>query len=190
MAMVGARGFARSRRWRGFSLFGVLLALAVVGVVTVGAVALYNQTQESAGRSEILTLLSQLKGAVERTFAGRPNYGVANADLIPTIDRRGGIPDNARVLTSGNAVQIWHPFNAQVNVKAQVGEYEIEFLDLDNEICAALADTYVGQTRARTGLVSIKFGTSSATPAPVTVANVTAGCAGGAGNNDIVFRFG
>ena len=190
MAMVGVRGFGRSRRWRGFSLFGVLLGLAVAGVVIVGAVALYNQTQESAGRSEILTLLSQLKGGVERTFAGRPNYGAAGTDLIPTIDRRGVIPDNARVVNASNVVEIWHPFDAQVNIEAQRGEYEIEFEDLDNEICAALADVYVGQTRARTGLVSIQFNTATAVAAPVTVANVTTGCNAGAGANDITFRFG
>ena len=178
----------RSRRWRGFSLFGVLLGLAVAGVVIVGAVALYNQTQEAAGRSEALTLLSQLKGAVERTYAGRPNYGAAGTDLIPTIDRRGGIPSNARVDNAGT-VEIWHPFDAQVNVEAQVGEYTIEFEDLDDEICAALADVYVGQTRARTGLVSIDFN-GTVEDAPVEVADVTTGCNAGAGDNDITFRFG
>ena len=189
MAMVAVRGFGRSRRWRGFSLFGVLLGLAVAGVVIVGAVALYNQTQESAGRSEILTLLSQLRGAVERTFAGRPNYGAAGTDLIATIDRRGGIPDNARVDNSGT-IEIWHPFDAQVNIVAQRGEYEIEFEDLDNEICAALADVYVGQTRARTGLVSVLFPVGGREDAPIDVDDVTTGCAGGAGGNDITFRFG
>ena len=184
-----SRKAGRSRRWRGFSLFGVLLGLAVAGVVIVGSVALYNQTQEAAGRSEALTLLSQLKGAVERTYAGRPNYGAAGTDLIPTIDRRGGIPSNARVM-NGTDVEIWHPFDAQVNIEAQVGEYTIEFEDLDDEICAALADVYVGQTRARTGLVSIQFNGGTANGAPVTVAQVTTGCNAGASDNDITFRFG
>ena len=200
MAMVGARGLGRSRRWRGFSLFGVLLGLAVAGVVIVGAVALYNQTQEAAGRSEILTLLSQLKGSVERIYAGRPTYGASGTNLIPTIDTRGGIPDNARISTSTttgsgasavttSTVSIQHPFDGAVNIVAQGGEYEIEFEDLDNEVCATLADVYVGQTRARTGLVSIDFsGTTNASP--VTVAQVTSGCNQGASANDITFRFG
>lgn len=185
---VKSRLSVRRRRWRGFSLFGVLLGLAVAGVVIVGAVTLYNQTQEAAGRGEIVTLLSQLKGAVERTFAGRAQYGASGTDLIPTIDRRGGIPDNARVV-AGSDVQIWHPFDAQVNIEAEVGEYTIEFLDLDDEVCAALADVYVDQTRARTGLVSITFGTTTH-DAPVTVAEVTASCDDGAGANDVTFRFG
>ena len=187
MKVACGRGFAGSRGWRGFSLFGVLLGLAVAGVVIVGAVALYNQTQEAAGRSEILTLLSQLKGAVERTYAGRPSYGTAS--LISTIDKRGGIPDNARVDTAGT-ISIRHPFNNTVEITGATGQYTIKFNDLDDEICAALADVYVGQTRARTGLVSIKFNTSTATAAPVTIANVTSGCNGGAADNDIVFTFG
>jgi len=187
MAIATGRGVSRSRRWRGFSLFGVLLGLAVGGAVIVGAVSLYNTTQESAGRSEIVTLLSQLKAGVERTFAGRPSYGTGS--LIATIDKRGGIPDNARVVGSGGVVTIQHPFNAGVTITGAGGRYSIAFADLDDEICAALADVYVGQTRARTGLVSIGFGTTTRA-APVTVAQVTAGCAAGASANDVTFTFG
>lgn len=188
MAIARASGFSRSRRWRGFSLFGVLLGLAVGGAVIVGAVSLYNTTQESAGRTEIVTLLSQLKAGVERTFAGRPSYGASGTSLIATIDRRGAIPDNARVVASG-VTSIRHPFDGTVEIEAEVGEYTITFNDLDDEICAALADVYVGQTRARTGLVSIAFG-STTEAAPITVADVTSGCAAGAGANDVTFRFG
>ena len=186
MAIATGRGFSRSRRWRGFSLFGVLLGLAVGGAVIVGAVSLYNTTQESAGRSEIVTLLSQLKAGVERTYAGRPSYGTGS--LIATLDRRGGIPDSARVVRGGT-VSIRHPFNDTVEITGATGQYTIKFNNLDDEICAALADVYVGQTRARTGLVSIQFGSTTRT-APVTVNQVTNGCDDGAANNDVTFTFG
>ena len=110
----------RQRRWRrGFSLFGVLLALTLAAVTIVGAVSLYNAARESGNRSEALTLLNQLRANVESVYAGAPSYG-NNTDLIATLDRRGGIPDGAR-LASGNTVQIRHPFGGLVSVTGGPG---------------------------------------------------------------------
>ena len=188
MAMARACGLTRSRRWRGFSLFGVLLGLAVAGAVIVGAVSLFNTTQESAGRTEIVTLVSQLKAGVHRTFAGRPNYGTGN--LMATLDLRGAIPDNAAVRSSTGALTaIQHPFNAAVTITGATGQFTIALADLDNEICAALLDVYVGQTRARTGLVQVAVG-STTEAAPITVADVATLCDDGAGANDVTLTFG
>ena len=105
----------RQRRWRrGFSLFGVLLGLTLAAVAIVGAVSLYNAARESANRSEALTLLNRLRANVESVYAGAPSYG-NGTDLIATIDRRGGIPDSARMV-SGSTVQIRHPFGGLVTV--------------------------------------------------------------------------
>ena len=90
------RRYGARRYRRGFSLFGVLLGLGLAAVVIVGAVGTYNAARESANRSAALTLLSQLRANVEAIFAGAPTYG-NNADLVPAIDRRGGIPGGARV---------------------------------------------------------------------------------------------
>ena len=150
----------RQRRWRrGFSLFGVLLGLTLAAVAIVGAVSLYNAARESANRSEALTLLNRLRANVESVYAGAPSYG-NNADLIATIDRRGGIPDSARMV-SGSTVQIRHPFGGLVSVTGGPGgaanQFRIVFNDVDDEVCAA---------------------------------QVTANCDDGAGANDIGFTFG
>ena len=188
MAMAWGGGLTRSRRWRGFSLFGVLLGLAVAGAVIVGAVSLFNTTQESAGRTEIVTLLSQLKAGVHRTFAGRPNYGTG--DLKATLDLRGVIPDNAAVRNAAGVLTgIQHPFNAAVTITGATGQFTIAFADLDNEICATLLDVYVGQTRARTGLVKVVVGSETAS-SPITVANVGVVCDDGPSANDVTFHFG
>ena len=101
------RQLRRRRYRRGFSLFGVLLGLTLAAVAIVGAVSLYNAARESANRSQALTLLNQLRANVESVYAGAPSYG-NDTNLIATIDRRGGIPDSARLVV-GNAVQIRHP---------------------------------------------------------------------------------
>ena len=189
---VAALGRLRQKRYRrGFSLFGVLLGLTLASVAIVGAVGLYNAARESANRSEALTLLNRLRANVESVYAGAPSYG-NNADLIATIDRRGGIPDSART-TRGNRVQIRHPFGGLVSVTGgpggAVNQFRIVFNDVDDEVCAAMGDAYAGRTRARAGIVSIVVnGTTLASP--VTVAQVTANCDGGAGANDIGFTFG
>ena len=185
------RQLRRRRYRRGFSLFGVLLGLTLAAVAIVGAVSLYNAARESANRSQALTLLNQLRANVESVFAGAPSYG-NGTNLIATVDRRGGIPDSARVV-SGNTVQIRHPFGGLVTITGGPGgetnQFRILFRDVDDEVCAALGDAYAGRSRARAGIVSLTVnGTTLASP--VTVAQVTVNCDDGAGANNIGFTFG
>ena len=169
----------------------MLLGLTLAAVVIVGAVSLYNAARESANRSQALALLNQLRANVESVFAGAPSYG-NNTNLIATVDRRGGIPDSARVV-NGNTVQIRHPFGGLVTITGGPGgvtnQFRIVFRDVDDEVCAAMGDAYAGRTRARAGIVSMTVnGTTLASP--VTVAQVTASCDDGAGDNNIGFTFG
>ena len=185
------RRYAARRYRRGFSLFGVLLGLGLAAVVIVGAVGTYNAARESANRSAALTLLSQLRANVEAAFAGAPSYG-NNADLVPAIDRRGGIPGGARVVVGNNAT-IRHPFGGAVTVTGGPGgvtnRFRIVFEDVDDAICAALGDAFAGRSRARAGLVEMVVnGTTLASP--VTNAQVTANCDDGDAANDIGFTFG
>ncbi len=189
---AGRRRHLRGKRWRrGFSLFGVLLGLTLAAVAIVGAVGLYNAARESANRSEALTLLNQLRANVESIYAGAPSYG-NGVDLIATVDRRGGIPDSARVATA-SGVQIRHPFGGLVSVTGGPGgntnQFRIVFNDVDDEVCAAMGDAYAGRSRARAGIVSITVN-GTVLASPVTVAQVTANCDDGAGANDIGFTFG
>ena len=134
------RQLRRRRYRRGFSLFGVLLGLTLAAVAIVGAVSLYNAARESANRSQALTLLNQLRANVESVFAGAASYG-NDTDLIATVDRRGGIPDSARVVAN-KKVQIRHPFGGVVTITGGPGgaanQFRIVFKDVDDEVCAAL----------------------------------------------------
>ena len=138
----------RARRFRrGFSLFGVLLGLGLAAVVIVGAVGTYNAAREAANRSEALVLLNRVRANIETAFAGAPSYG-NNADLVASLDRRGGIPDSARTIGKGKKVEIRHPFGGLVTVTGGPGgisnRFRIQFADVDNEICASLGDAYAG----------------------------------------------
>ena len=181
----------RRRNRTGMSLFGVLLGLSLGAVVIVGAVSVYNSARESVNRSASLALLNALRANTESIFAGAPSYG-NNTDLVATLDRRGGIPDDARVVT-GTTTEIRHPFGGEVTVVGGPGgainQFRITFEDVDDEICSAMSDAYAGRTRARAGIVSITIN-ATALNSPVTHAQITANCDDGAGANDVGFTFG
>ena len=173
------------------SLFGVLLGLSLGAVVIVGAVGVYNSARESANRSASLALLNALRANTESIFSGAPSYG-NNTDLVATLDRRGGIPDDARVV-SGSTTEIRHSFGGEVTVTGGPGgatnQFRITFEDIDDEVCSAMSDAYAGRTRARAGIVSITINATVLT-SPVTHAQITANCDDGAGANDVGFTFG
>ena len=169
----------------------MLLGLGLAAVVIVGAVGTYNAARESANRSAALTLLSQLRANVEAAYAGAPGYG-SQADLVPAIDRRGGIPGGARVEDGGKA-GIRHPFGGAVTVvggpAGVTNRFRITFKEVDDAICAALGDAYAGRSRARAGLVQMTINGTALT-SPVTNAQVTSNCDDGDSANDIGFTFG
>lgn len=172
------RRFVRGSR-RGITIFQVMLGMLVAGVAVVGSIEFFQTADENRKRNEAALLLQTLRANVQKIWAGDPNYGTADdTDLVPTLIARGGVPDKALV---GATIQ--HVFGGAVTIVGNPdGDgttlFKITFEDLEEEVCGTLADTYVGRTRARTGIVQIDFGGDGGgeEDAPVTRAEVTAGC--------------
>ena len=171
----------RRRRLRaGLSVFGVLLGLVLAAGAIVGAVSVYNQGSESRKRSDAVRLVNQLKASVESTFAGSPSYGTSETSLVPTLARRGLIPDEALVanLTGLADDGIRNPFGGNVAITGNPGggaptAFEIQFGAVEEETCNHLGDGYVGRSRSRSGLVQMGVSTTDLTDPnnPVTTAN-------------------
>ena len=200
---TSAPGRLRRRARRGMNVFAVLLGLGLTAVAIAGTIAWYNSARETANRTEALALLNQLRTGIESVWSGSPSYG-NGADLIPTLDRRGHIPDSARIRigavgtvgTPGFAAartEIRHPFGGLVTIVGGPGgstnQFRVTFEDVDDEVCAALGDAYADRTRARAGIANLVINGQTLT-APVSIANITTNCDDGAGANDIGFTFG
>lgn len=190
---------ARSRRSRrrttaGLSIFGVMLGGLLAAAAMIWIVDLYQGAREDQNRDQAIALLQRLRGSVERVYAGSPNYGASQTNLVPILASRGLIPDSAMV-GAGNTATIRHGFGGAVTILGNPGgssptQFRITFAGVEGEVCAALADVFVGRTRARTGIVSIVFN-STAVTAPVTRANVTSNCnAFPAAGANLSFQFG
>ena len=185
---------SRRRTTAGLSIFGVMLGGLLAAAAMIWIVDVYQSAREDQNKDEAIALLQRLRGNVEKIYAGSPNYGTAQTDLVPILAARGLIPDQAMV-GSGNSATIRHGFGGAVTILGNPGgssptQFRITFAALEGEVCAALADVFVGRTRARTGIVSIIFNATTSA-APVSRATVTTNCnafpAAGAG---LSFQFG
>ena len=168
----------------------MLLGLGLAAVVIVGAVGTYNAARESANRSAALTLLSQLRANIEAAYAGAPSYG-NNADLVPAIDRRGGIPA-APASFPGKSRPSAIPSAAQSRSSAGRAASPTVSASPSRTSTTPSARRLATPRRAqpcprRAGSMTFN-GTTLASP--VTNAQVTAGCNKGDAANDIGFTFG
>ena len=186
------RGFGMRLRRRavwGMTIWQVMLGVMLAGIAALTAVDLYQSGQEANNRNESVLLLQRLRVGIERTFSGDPSYGTSETNLVPVLARRGLIPDSALVVTAGGAdddgnalpdsTTIRHPFGGNVTVIGHVDSepthFKITFEDIEAEVCAALADGYVGRTRARSGIVKLDFG-GTEEDAPIDRSEVTDNC--------------
>ena len=193
MKEMAAMGFGRRLRRRalwGMTIWQVMLGVMLAGIAALTAVDLYQSGQEANNRNESVLLLQRIRVGIERTFSGDPSYGSADTNLVPVLARRGLIPDSALVVTDGgqdgdgnalpDTTTIRHPFGGNVTVVGHVDSepthFKITFEDVEAEVCAALADGYVGRTRARSGIVKIDFG-GTEEDAPIERSDVTDNCA-------------
>ena len=179
----------RRRFWRGMTIWQVMLGVMLAGIAALTAVDLYQSGQEANNRNDSVLLLQRLRVGIERTYSGDPSYGSEDANLVPVLARRGLIPDAALVVTDGgsdgdgnalaNTTTIRHPFGGNVTVVGHVDSepthFKITFEDVEAEVCAALADGYVGRTRARSGIVKIDFG-GTEHDSPIDRGDVTDNC--------------
>ncbi len=182
------------RRWTGgLSIFGVMLGGILAAGTMIWVVDVYRGAREDQKKGHAVALLQRVRGNVERVYAGSPNYGTTETNLVPVLASRGLIPDSAMV-GLGSSATIRHPFGGAVQVVGNPGgssptRFRIRFVAVEREVCGALADGFVGRTRARTGIVSIDFN-GTLVNAPVGRGNVTTNCnafPAAGGNLSLVF---
>ena len=181
---------AKSRRRRGLSLFGVLMALGIAAAAVVGVVAIYNTTTETQNRNDAQALLTSLTIAVQQIHQGAADYGPVGTDIVPMLALRNAIPGSARTA----ADTIVHPFGGAVTVTGSgsstaTGRFIITFEGLQAATCALLLDPYAGQTRAGGVLWGVKVGSRTAHALPLTPADILTECGSITTTADVELEF-
>ena len=171
---------------RGFGIFGMLLTLVLVGVGVGIAVGVYEQASRSAARNQAVSLLTQLRSALDELGSHYSSYGTGS--LVAALDARDGIPKAARQESSTGTVTVEHPFGGAVTVTGATNQYSIAFAALDKAACVWLADAYAGGSGGRSGLVELKLN-AAAQALPLAVGDASGGCNLAGATNAIEFVF-
>ncbi len=167
------------KRQAGATLIEIIMVVALIAIITIGALVYYNSAQDGSRVSEAVAGVTALSAVVRNQFSTQGNYTGVTAGVVMQF---GGVPESLIVRNGTTPVNLKHPWNnangsVTINPATTTGaddSFEITFLQVPAKICNDLVSkTYRHFLRAEVN------------NAPVTsVATITAAC-GTAGNVSI-----
>ncbi len=183
------------RAYRGLTLFGALLGLAIGAFAMITIVGVYQNAQDRMKRTATLELITHLRTAVMTIHATTGDYGTD--PLNGLLEIRGLIPDSAKKTkttgsgkTATKTPEIYHPYDGTVDVTGNNRNFKIKLNDLDQEVCASIIDAYVGRATSRSGLKALQ-GTSGGQKKGTDINNALAAtaCTGNDDANHVTLTF-
>ena len=170
-------------RRRGLNIIDSLWGLALIGVGVVivlgGGHEAWQLWKEFRGGY----LHSRIVQATATTFRTTRNYGTVS--LLASLDTFKRLPEAFVVRNASGVLQrVEHPWGDTVTVTGATNTFKVKFEDMDNDVCAAMAELTAGTTRSKSGLSGVTINTTAQT-LPYTVATAATACNAGNGLNDV-----
>lgn len=183
--MKGVRWAGRRRR--GLNILDSLWGVALIGVgaliVVGGGYEAWQWWKEFRGGY----LQSRLVQVTAATFRTTRNYGTSS--LTGSLDTFKRLPEAFVVRNASGVLQrIEHPWGDTVTVTGATATFKVKFEDMDNDVCAAMAELTAGKTRSKSGLSAVKINSTTMT-LPYTVATAATSCNAGNGTNDVEWEY-
>lgn len=156
---------------RGMTLVEIIAALAVVGAVIVGALALFDNASSSQRATQLYMDVQALRTAAQQLYMGRGSYaGLAHGDLIAAQK----VPPTLTI-TGGNITSV---FNGAVTMgPTGTQQFWIQTANIPEAACEQLLHA----TNATWGQVQV--GGTVMNVFPIPIATVNAACVAGNVNN-------
>lgn len=157
-----------------FIVIGAIIIASVVGI----SVKVFSNQKEGRTNEQIV----ETSTSIRSVWAGQSNYGVAAANMIPSLDAANALPSD--IVTAGGppATTATNLYGGAftVAVGAATNTYVIGLDGLDDDVCLKLA----GKTQPGWVSVSINGG-AAITTLPLSVATATAQCNAGDASNTL-----
>ena len=173
MEQTRAEGLPAKSSQAGVTLMEMIAALAIIGIIIVGSLALYNAAISSQSSTQLVQDLTALRASVKQLWLGQGSYGASGGtNLNDTLVASNRLPTTLKVDASTSPDTMYHVLNGTVTVVGFPTNFTIELANIPKDICITLLTNTSGWT-------SVTVGASAAmTTFPITPATASTTCTG------------
>lgn len=171
----------QAAKQRGVTLMELIAGLAVMAVIVVGALALFNAANNAQRGTQLTQDVTALRGAVTHLWMGQGGYGTGQ--LAPTLLAAGRVPGTLR-----NVSGTLHHQTGIIDILGAGQWYHVVVTGLTQAVCIDLltgASGWIGVRTATAYTPGTALATTEISTFPISPAVATGRC-GGAGNSNVV----
>lgn len=151
----------------GVTLMEIIAALAIVAIIIIGSLALYNAATSSQSSTQLVQDLTSVRSAVKQMWLGQGAYGATGGtSLNATLNSSKRMPNTLK----WNTTNFTHVLNGTLSVTGLPTSFTIVVTNISPDVCMTLlANT--------TGWSSVQVGTGTAITAfPIAPATAATNC--------------
>jgi Tfp pilus assembly protein PilE len=166
------------KRQAGATLIEIIMVVALMAIITIGALTYYNSASQSSKVQDVVTTLTSLTSMIRNQFASQGNYTGLDEQVVASF---GNVPKTMRV---DDTTELKHPWSSAANAvligpingAGTASEFYIQLADLPTRACTDI----VTKTFKSFGVLKGTAGTAPASSAGTytTIAAAVAGCGG------------
>ena len=173
----------------GFTLLELLLVIGVGAILLLAGIGTYGLVTEGNQVNEAQRTIATVKQQVQGLYQGQTSYGAANADLTAVVNNAGLFPSTT-LDSGGDPITPWE---TPIEVRANVDEFSVVFLDLPQDACIQVArmdfandPDYIRTGRGGAAAANRIAAADGQTPS---AADANGVCTAAAAANDLYFVF-
>lgn len=114
------------------TIMELIAALAIVAILIVGALSLYNLAASNAQSSQLLRNIISLQSTVREAWQGKGGYGTS--PINPVVTQLGSVPSDWSI----NGSAITNQYGGTVTITGNTATFRIELTDVPTAACGKL----------------------------------------------------
>lgn len=136
------------RSQAGVTLMEMIAALAIIAIIIIGSLALYNAATSSQSSTQLVQDMTSVRAAVRQLWLGQGQYGVAGGtNLNATLIASNKLPNTLRV----NGAVLTHVLNGTLTVTGFPAQFTIAVTNISADVCLTLLTNTTGWTQIQVG---------------------------------------